>query len=394
VFRSDGAILLTAGTAAGSTLATYTGAFPVINTWYAFECEVIINNSIGRFRVRKNGNTSDDFDSGAVLDTQVSANAYANKLTVGMQAAVNNQQIDDLLWRSDAASVSFVGDIRAYTRRPASDSSVQFSRAPAVNTQTPVAASTTGAITAGTARYTPFTAAYDGTIGTATASFGTGYTGSLKCSIFASSGGVPTTVLGSATVVVNPAAGSNTITFGTPVAVTKGTAYYIGFDSNTTSGTWSVASGTTGFSSATAYASFPAASPSTSAAAAIVCTLTITVTTNNCLVNEAQEDGLISYVYDSTVAHADLYGIATIASVPASTVAVTTRAYVQKSDAGSRTAAVQIKSGATTTASSTITLTTSGWQWAWATYTTDPATGSAWGASAVDAALIGPTVVA
>jgi hypothetical protein len=37
VFRSDGAILLTSGSAAGATLATYTGAFPVTATWYQFE---------------------------------------------------------------------------------------------------------------------------------------------------------------------------------------------------------------------------------------------------------------------------------------------------------------------------------------------------------------------
>ena len=70
MFRSDGAILLTTGSAGGPTLATYTGAFPITNTWYAFEFEVVINNTTGRFRVRKNGNTSDDFDSGAVLNTR------------------------------------------------------------------------------------------------------------------------------------------------------------------------------------------------------------------------------------------------------------------------------------------------------------------------------------
>ena len=64
VFRSDGAILLTSGGPAGTVLATYTGAFPVINTWYAFEFEVVINNTTGSFAVRKNGNTVNDFTLG------------------------------------------------------------------------------------------------------------------------------------------------------------------------------------------------------------------------------------------------------------------------------------------------------------------------------------------
>ena len=395
VFRSDGAILLTSGTAGGTTLATYTGAFPVASTWYAFEFEIIVNNTTGRFRVRKNGNTSDDFDSGAVLNTRpTSTNNYANKLTFGWQANAGPQQFDDLFWRSDASSVAWLGDIRCYTRMPASDvGTVQFSRTPTSYVQTPFVQSTTGSITAGTAVYAAFTAAYDGTIGAAAITLGTGYTGNLKCSIFASSGGVPTTVLGSASVVTNPVTGSNALTFGTPVSVVRGTQYWIGFDSDTSSGTWANAGGAAGKQSTTAYASFPAASPSTSGAFSVIFSVTIATAFNYQMVNEAQEDTTTSYVYDSTVNDADFYNIGTIASTPASTIAVTTRAYMQKSDAGSRTAAVQIKSGSTTVASPTLTLTTSGWQWAWRMDLVDPNTSAAWGASAVNAATIGPKVV-
>jgi hypothetical protein len=394
VFRSDGAILLTSGTPAGSVLATYTGAVTATSSWYAFEFEVTINNTTGSFTVRKNGNTTADFTATGLNTRGGTANNYANRLAVVMYAAVNAQRLDDLFWRSDASSVAWLGDLRCYTRMPTSDASVQFSRVPATNTQTPFAQVTTASVTNGTARYTPFTAAYDGTVGTATVSLSAGYTGNMKCSIFASSGSAPTTVLGSATVVTNPATGSNTITFGTPVTVAKGTQYWIGFDSDTTSGTWNVNNGTTGATSSTAYASFPVASPTITANAnPVVCSLTITTSSNATVVNEAQQDTTTSYVYDSTVNDADFYNIGTIASTPASTIAVTTRAYMQKSDAGSRTAAVQIKSGSTTVASPTLTLTTSGWQWAWRMDLVDPNTSAAWGASAVNAATIGPKVV-
>ena len=78
------------------------------------------------------------------------------------------------------------------------------------------------------------------------------------------------------------------------------------------------------------------------------------------VVNEPQQDGLTSYVFDSNPGDADFYGIGSIASTPATVIATTVRAYAQKSDAGTRTLAVQLKSGATTVASPTLVLTTSG----------------------------------
>jgi hypothetical protein len=389
VFKNNGDILLASGTGGGTVLATYSGAF-TNNTWYGFEIEVVINNTTGSFRVRKNGNTVNDF-SATGLNTRNSANNYANRVQVVDVQAVGHV-IDDFFWRSDASAVAWMGDIRCYTRMPASDGSVQFARAPV--TQTPYTFVGPQAIAAGTARYSTFTAACDGTIAAASILINVGYTGNLKTAIFASGGGVPTTVLGSANVLANPVTGSNTITFGTPVAVTKGTQYWIGFDSDTSSGNWS-AGGTpsNGLASATAYASFPAASPSTSTVYSMVCSVSITANNNASLVSDAQQDAATSYVYDSTVGHADFYGIASIPATPAVVIATTTRALMQKSDAGARTAAVQLKSGATTVTSSAVALSTSGWLWAWRTDVLDPATSAAWTATAVNNAQIGPLTV-
>jgi len=248
VFRSDGAILLTSGIFSGTVLATYTGAFPVTNTWYAFECEVVINNTTGSFTVRKNGNTVNDFTLGSLNTRGGTANNYANKLQMGMSVAVNAQHIDDLFWQSGAATGAWLGDLRCFARMPASDASVTFTKS-------------TGA-------------------------------------------------------------------------------------------------------------------------------------SNFSCVDEAQQNALTDYVFDSTPGDADFYGVTSIVSTPATVVATTTRAYMQKSDAGTRTAAVQLKSGATTVASPTLTLTTSGWLWAWRTDLTDPATGAAWTPAAVNNAQIGPKTIA
>lgn len=247
VFRSDGAILLTSATPVGTVLATYTGAVAAQNTWYGFEIEVFISAAAGFMNVRRNGNTVNDFTSATNLNTRPGTNSYANKLSVGTSAAMNAQQVDDLLWRSDASSVAWMGDLRCYARMPNSDASVQFSR------------------------------------------------------------------LGGAT--------------------------------------------------------------------------------NFSQVSEAHQDGTTSYVFDATPGDADFYGIASIASTPAATIAVTTRGLMEKSDAGARTGTVQIKSGGTTVAAPTLSLATT-FSWAWRTDVNDPNTGAAWAAVAVNSVTIGPTTVA
>jgi len=236
VFRQDGAILLTSATPGGTVLATYSGAVTAANTWFAFEFEVVINNTTGSFKVRKNGSTTDDHSTTGI-NTRPGANAYANKLTMSMNVAVNAQQVDDLFWQSGSVSGTFFGDIRCYTRMPASDAAAVFSRS-------------TGA-------------------------------------------------------------------------------------------------------------------------------------TNFSCVDETLQNGATDYVFSANVNDADFYTIAPIAVTPISVVAVTTRGFLQKSDAGTRGAQVQLKSGAVTVGS-TPTLLSSSFGWMWRTDLTDPNTTAAWTAAAVN----------
>jgi hypothetical protein len=219
-----------------------------------------------------------------------------------------------------------------------------------------------------------------------------GYTGNMKCAVFAAPSGTTLgAVLATATAIANPIAGNNAFTFPTPASLAKGGQFVVGFDSDTTSGTWTTGS-TTGYTSATAYASFPAGGATLTTAQALpVYAVTCTPTDNNSLVNEAQQDGAVTYVYDSNVGDADLYGIAALSGTPAAVVAVTTRAFVQKSDAGTRSGAVQLKSGATTVQSPSAALSTS-WGWLYRTDLADPATGAAWTVTAVNNAQVGPVV--
>ena len=294
VFRTDGAILLTSATPAGTVLATYTGAVTAANTWFAFEIEVFISSTAGYMNVRKNGNTVNDFSSATNLNTRAgTANNYANRLGVSLYANVNAALLDDLLWRSDAASVPWVGDVRCYARMPAADASVQFARAPTTNTQ---ATGGTGVsfITNGEARYTSLIPAISGTVGTIVVVLNVASTSNMKCSIFTSSGGLPTTVLGSATPITLTGGSTATFIFGTPVPVVKGTQYWIGIDASATSGQWFNSNTNIGLLSTTAYASFPVATPTTSAASAPNCSIVITGTVNAEAVNETLQDGTTS----------------------------------------------------------------------------------------------------
>jgi hypothetical protein len=342
VFRQDGAILLTSGGPGGTVLDTYTGAVTAQNTWFQFEFEIVINNTTGSWAVRKNGNTVNDRALGG-LNTRPGTNAYANKLQMGVQGTFSGLMIDDLLWRSDATTLAWLGDIRCFTRLPASDASAQFARSPTTNTQSMGGGSTVGVLN-GTARYTAFVPVYSGTTGTVTVTIASAATCNMKCSIFASSGGVPTTVLGSATPVALSAANLATFIFGTPVAVVKGTQYWIGVDADANSGAYSCTVGNAGFSSVTAYASFPAASPSPLAAQAPACSAIITTTVNSEMVSETLQDGTTTYVYDATPGHADLYNLAALSPAPVTVHAVTTRGFDATSDAGTRTGAMQLRS--------------------------------------------------
>lgn len=244
VFRSDGAMLLASGGPTGTVLDTYTGAVTAANTWFAFEIEVVVNNTTGSWSIRKNGNTSNDHTLGSLNTRGGTTNNYANKFSLGTSGAFTHQ-FADVLWRSDPTSVAFVGDIRCYTRMPASDASKQ----------------------------------------------------------------------------------------------------------------WTPNSGTTNYTQ----------------------------------VDEIHQDGTTSYVYDSTSGQGDFYTIGTLAADPASVVCVTTRGFFEKSDAGTRGAAVQLKSGATTV-TSTATLLSTSFGWLWRTDLTDPNTSAAWTAAHVDSVQIGPTV--
>lgn len=395
VFRSDGALLLAAGASNGTVLATYTGALTASNTWYQFEIEVRVSNTAGYMTVRKLGNTSADFTSATNLDTSANTNNYANRLTIGGAAS---QQIDDLLWRSDSVAngVPWTGDIRCFTRRPSSDVAVAWTKSATSYSQNANGIIGAGSLTptANQIVYIPFTAAYTGSVGSLTVTVQTTSAANFKCALYnnAGSGGSPGTVLGTATPFSAPGVGTYTINFPTPVAVTAGSIYWIGIGADAASGQFRLTNAAipNHYFTNSAYATFPVNNPSVTVSNGTdyYFVVNYSPTSNYMMVADPVQDAATSYVYSSTVGQSDLYGISSISSTPASIVAVTTRGYLQKSDAGTRNTSVQLKSGGTTVQSTSAALGTT-WGWQYRVDTTDPATGAAWTAVGVANAQIG-----
>ena len=227
--------------------------------------------------------------------------------------------------------------------------------------------------------------------------FNAGITGHAKMALYDNTGvgGGPGALLGSSAEIVNPIAGVNTFTVTAGPALRKGVIYWAAL--------WTDVSYVgTGFANPSYLGlTYTTSFPSTMTGFTVLGTTFgigsqgVNITAFNAgVVSEPQQDGLTSYVYDSNPGDQDFYGIGSITSTPATVIATTVRAYMQKSDAGTRTAAVQLKSGATVVASPTMVLTTSGFLWTWRTDLTDPNTGSAWTPAAVNNVQIGPKVIA
>jgi hypothetical protein len=404
VFSRDGSIVLTSGAMnSGTTLATYTGAYADNTNWYAYEFEIQIHNTVGSFKVRKNGATSDSF-AATNLNTRVSANNYANKLTIanGPQGVGGGGTFDDLYWRSHATSVAWMGDLRCYVRTPKSDIQAQF--APSGVKRATVAAVGGQGPVANRAWYSNYIAPCDGLItGLAINILATTYPGDLKGALFTdnvSNPGTPGTVLASATNIITPGAnqGVYTFLFSPPISVVNQQLIWSGISANAGvapilfSGSNPAGQPIGYFSDTLPYASFPVSNPSTlSNNQSIGGSLLITPANSGCVL-EAPHDALSTYVFDANVGDNDLYSVLPITAIPVVVIAATTRVCARKSDIGARTVTAQLKSGSTIVNSPALTLSNTAWGFAWRIDIVNPDNGLAWGPADIDALQLGPVV--
>lgn len=397
-----GNILLKSGLGGGTTLATFAAGL-ANNIWYGLEFEVIINNTTGSFKVRLNGNTTDDFSATGLNTRGGTTNNYANKIGLGTTQNLGaGYNFDDFLWFSTtgAAPNTWVGDIRAQQLMPVSDASVGLSGGAAA--QAYVTSASSGSVgnntnqLVGSAISPAMT--YAGQITNIGINWVTGYTGKYKLGVYDAT---TLALLGQTAEQTNASAGAISLPLLVAAPVAAGVKVYICIinDTNISAGTFSGGPGTTSRAAgaATYSGGFPASlsggTISFTIATYLYATITQTVS-NTGNVNQATEDGDTTFVYGSTAGLSDLYNIAQLGATPSSIVAVQTRMCSRKSDTGLRTARVQVKSGATTSNGTTVTMGTSYSYQGAKVDTVDPNTSAAWTAAAVNALSIGVQVVA
>ena len=113
--------------------------------------------------------------------------------------------------------------------------------------------------------------------------------------------------------------------------------------------------------------------------------------TNYTLVNEAQCNGDTNYVQGSNVGDVDTYDFEDLSSTPGTIDALQFTSFAEKTDAASRSIALQVKSGATTSDGSNYSLAV-GYAKLERLLEQDPNTSAAWTSTAVNAVRGGPKV--
>jgi len=255
-------------------------------------------------------------------------------------------------------------------------------------------------LAAGTAQYLQFVSPYSGLLTGITFPNSNGGTGHIKTAVFSSVSGLVGTVLATSNELTNPVTNGLTFSFSSPAYLVAGQTYWIAYINDSGSVALAVVNAPAGclamYTLPQTYATWPVSSPGGTPVNnqnVPGLTLAFTPQSNSDAVSELYTDNLSSYVYSSTNGQADFYAIWSIGVTPLTTIGVTTRGYFEKSDAGTRNATVQLKSGSTTVQGPNTALNTV-WGWIYRNDLVDPATSAPWTATAVNGVQIGPVVTA
>jgi hypothetical protein len=397
-FKGDNSIVVRRGGVSGTIIATFNLSW-IPNRWDHYQVKVKIDPTVGEVHIRKNNNASDDFVATG-LNTRATANSQVNGVQVLTSANMGaaNQFKDVIFVACDATAPNdWIGEKRAYQLLVTTDTAQKnFSPSPASSTAfgvTTQSGSNTLSVTANNARTTQIlTAAVGGTLGKSTVNFSAGFTGKAKVGLYDSDGGSnkPGTLLATSNEVVNPVTGANDFTYASPPTVVEGHQYYELLLTDTNCTVLAGASGTC-YTMAQTYTSGLPSNASTATSGSVntpVLYGTITASNAGCL-QEAKQDAGTTYVFSSTAGDIDLYNLGDMTVTPTDIACVQVRGFGLKTDAGTCSGRLKLKSGSTTVNGSTVNVTTSYANLPPIIQTTDPNTSAAWTLSGVNGIVIG-----
>jgi hypothetical protein len=336
-------------------------------------------------------------------DTTGTANNTANGIGfLSSSASATVFVVDDVYLLDTSGSTNnavLLTSPRVETTFPISDSAVQFgfgagilgSNTPAtINNNAPAGGSLV------LRRFIPAVACTLNSIGMTPAQTSAG--ANFRGVVYADSGGSAGTLMSSGTQVTGVTNGTAvTLALTSPQSLSAGTPYWLGFICDTSVSLQQSDNNSVAYRAGNTYASgAPATAPAMASGQSSYLlwgNLTGISGANYYQVNQRPPPGALSYVFDATVGHEDLYNFAPLSTSPAFVHAAAVKAYIQKSDSGAKTISLRTKSGSTDgggSATGQAPATTYGWMTS--LFPTDPNTGSAWTGSAINAATSGVRV--
>jgi hypothetical protein len=406
---------------AGTTMiGNWTGASAAASFDH-FQLKVKIDNSAGYVIGRKNGSATDNYSLTSV-DTQNTANAYANQVGIGSVNSGNWCYVDDFLCFSDngAAPNDWVGDVRAWQCQPTLDTAQKDFSAitPLITNLVNIGYTGTGSnqtVTAGrVSAHKTWSNNQGGTFTQAVVRF-SGSSGSIKSKLAlyygdgnvrgwdSSQSNTPGAKPGHLIAVSNELTGYNgdtTFTFPGTVSLLNGHSYCFALltDTNVTVAGSNTAGGDPIFTynNPGGYADgFPTdMGPIYTEAQTFTMAMYIPLltTSNAGMVSDRTPDDLTTYVYSNVVGDYDLYDLFDIPYNPTAIIGMVMRIRTAKTDSGARGAKIAALSGATAFETAEFSPLTAFTDFNSIFYGTDPDTGLAWTQSGINALQMGPKV--
>jgi len=284
---------------------------------------------------------------------------------------------------------------RIETTFPISDSAVQFAAGAAILGSAAQRTATTNAPVANSLLLRRFTPAVSGTLNSITVMPGaTSAPALFRPVVYADSGGSPGTLMSTGATQTGVTSGTaKDLPLTTPQPLTAGTQYWLGYMTDTSVAMQQSDAANGGYRAAATFGSgAPGTAPAMTAGQP---TWLFWGNLSGTAVNyyEAAQQpppGPYSYVFDATVGHEDLYGMSPLSASPGAVHTVAVKGYVQKSDSGTKTLSLRVKSGANDSGGSATGLapgTSFGWLASY--FATDPNTSAAWTGANLDAATAG-----
>lgn len=213
---------------------------------------------------------------------------------------------------------------------------------------------------------------------------GTSATAKFKAVLYADSSSAPGSLIATGTEVTGCTSGTAlSLPFASGQAVTSGTAYWIGFITDTSVAIQCNSSTGVGYKKANTYSSGPP-SPAGSGFSTTNSNWNILAIMSGVTTKYTQEDENptlddLSYNYSSTTNDQDLYNFPALSATPTVIYSVAVKGRVTKTDSGARTLDLRTKSGATTSSGSAAGQAPSlTYNYIASYFNTDPNTGVAW----------------